>query len=143
MASPSSTTRRAAIFTHARRRPEMRSSSTGHRMDDRERIAAVERLIVLADPLPVCRERIAGCAWDYHGVPALLTRADITRVLRRYLADELTAADVEGWADAVEFRDDIEYDAPDLDEISDLLAILSNPAINGLLTKAAARAMLG
>lgn len=112
-------------------------------MDDRERIAAVERLIALADPLPVCRARIAGCAWDYHGVPALLTRADIIRILRRYLADELTAADVEGWADAVECRDDIEYDAPDLDEISDLLTILSNPAINGPLTKAAAREMLG
>jgi hypothetical protein len=61
-------------------------------------------------------------------------------VLRRYRNSELTSSDVELWANAIEGRDDIEYD-PDTNA-GRLLHELANPVLTEPLTPARAAEML-
>lgn len=45
--------------------------------------------------------------WDSDVEIVLLARVNAVAVLQRYLRGELSAADLEGWADAVEGREDV------------------------------------
>jgi len=64
-----------------------------------------------------------------------LQTAHIRSVLQRYLRGDISAAEVEVWAEAVEGRDDIEYFGPHEDEIAEALFRLSTPQINTPLSK--------
>jgi hypothetical protein len=46
-------------------------------------------------------------SWDSDAEVARLTRVNAVAMLQRYLRGELSAADFEGWADAVESREDV------------------------------------
>lgn len=56
---------------------------------------------------------------------------ELTDVLDRFLRRELTAEELEGWANAVEGRDDIAFRPS---EIIDLMAELANPLLFAALT---------
>jgi len=59
-----------------------------------------------------------------------LRLGDVVRVLRRFGQGVLSAGDVEAWADALEMREDVDYDS----DVGESLFILSTPSINGELT---------
>lgn len=77
---------------------------------------------------------LASFGWDSETPAVLLSRSDAAAVLRRYVNGERTAAEVCEWADALESREDIEYDPTAGDSIGDLLFELANPEINRPLT---------
>jgi hypothetical protein len=85
-------------------------------------------------------ERIAAVEdyeWDeYDLVPLRL--ADVVRVLRRFLQGTLSACDVEAWADALEMREDVDYDS----DVGESLFILATPSINGELTTDLAESLI-
>ena len=73
--------------------------------------------------------------------PVTLTCASVGSVLDRYLGGELTASDLERWADALEGRDDVEYHLGREVVVADVLFRLSSPAINEPLSMAVVRAL--
>jgi len=95
---------------------------------------AVQSLVRLDQPLPLLKEALAQFPWDWEE-PALATLGGpaVASILRRYERGELTAEQVEAWANLVEVRDDIEFDASATDAIS----YLANPLINGRLAEVA------
>jgi hypothetical protein len=64
--------------------------------------------------------------WDANDELVLLTSADATRILERYFGGELTAKQVEHWAELVELRDDVGYEARWSDELRRLVFLLAN-----------------
>lgn len=59
----------------------------------------------------------------------VLTAAHARSVLERFLAEELTASEVELWADGLEIRADIEPESRFAEELTQLLFELSTPEL--------------
>ena len=64
---------------------------------------------------------------------------NIASIASRYIAGELSASEVEEWADLIECRDDVGFGSDDLKETVHRLA---NQAIDGALTRAMAKAIV-
>jgi hypothetical protein len=72
--------------------------------------------------------------WDSDEEIVILTAADAVRLLERYLGGELTARQVEHWAELLEMRDDIGFEERWAAELRRLLFLLANPEINETIT---------
>ena len=68
-----------------------------------------------------------------------LTADDAVAVLERYLAGELSGRQVQHWAELLEMRTDLGYDARHDDELRRLLFLLANPEVNESLSPSLAR----
>jgi len=101
-------------------------------MDRREAVSAlVDWRGHLPDLIVVARE------FPYDSeVPIVTLQAHhIRNALERYIRGEVSASELEAWAENVEGRDDIEYFPDHEDEISDALFNLSTPEINAPISK--------
>jgi hypothetical protein len=75
--------------------------------ETRRRRDALIDLIELRSSLDAAIAAVRGLPWDSDVDLVFLTRANVDVLLQRYLRGELSAADLERWADAVESREDI------------------------------------
>jgi hypothetical protein len=99
-------------------------------MNDMTREQAVQSLVRLDRPLPLLKDALAGYPWDWEAPPLrTLDGQAVAAILRRYETGELSAEQVEAWANLIEVRDDIELDAT----AADAIFCLANPLINGPL----------
>lgn len=97
-------------------------------------VAILRHLLAFDLPIDVLTPAVGRLAWDVEEPLVTLTRAEIDAVLRRYAAGELSAAEVETWADLIECREDIAFDPDDADPVNDLIHELANPLLAGPLT---------
>lgn len=104
-----------------------------------DRAKSVVDLVELRVPLDEAIRGLREWPWDSDVPLAVLTAADVRRVLETYRADGFDASDVERWADAVEAREDIEIEGNGLGEI---VFELANPALGRTLTKERAEELL-
>ena len=103
--------------------------------------AAVERTM----PASEARESLAAYPHDYLGVPYLLRTEHIGAALRSFLTGEMTAQELQEWAELLEFRDDIEIAGEaeaETDLIFNILMLLANPELDGRSPFEAAGQML-
>jgi hypothetical protein len=68
--------------------------------------------------------------WDADPV-VTLTRRHIISVIERFMTGKMDATAVEGWANLVEARDDIEFESPDQEIIAAVIFELANPVLHG------------
>ncbi|MFB9978314.1 hypothetical protein ACFSQQ_17255 [Mesorhizobium kowhaii] len=92
-------------------------------------------LITCGKPIDVLAAIVSDLGWSETPV-VVLTTDHILSVLRRFQAGELTAADVEAWADLIECREDIDYQPERDEEILEAIYVLANPVLNGSLDEA-------
>ncbi|HTZ43210.1 MAG TPA: hypothetical protein VMB79_05055 [Jatrophihabitans sp.] len=76
-------------------------------ISDRRRRHTLLDLIALRVPLSEAIAAVRRLPWDSDADLVRLTRTHVTVLLMRYLAQELTAGDLEAWANAIEAREDI------------------------------------
>ncbi len=98
-------------------------------MEDRREI--LQRLIDYSLPLAELSNELSSLKWDYEGSSVMLSAYQLSKVLRRFLAGELSEVDVERWADLIECRDGINYDT---ELTKETIHDLSKPSLNGPLT---------
>lgn len=91
----------------------------------------LQDLVELNRPVPNLRKVVLAQPYDYEGDPIVLQKKHIANVLQRFVDGELSASDLETWADLVEGRSGIEYEASVEDELSEALFQLSTPDITG------------
>ena len=72
--------------------------------------------------------------WGASGELVVLTAVDAIRLLERFLRGELTARQVEHWAELLEMRDDVAYEERWSNELRQLLFVLANPEVNETIT---------
>jgi hypothetical protein len=79
---------------------------------------------------------LSALGWDSDEELVILDAAHISTVLNRLLAGEISVADVEDWANAIECREDIGLlqGSP----VADALDELANPVLTRPLTRASA-----
>jgi hypothetical protein len=111
-------------------------------LQPRDRSKLVSRLVEGRFPMESLCQELSDYPWDAEEPLVLLKRAHISAILQRYLDRELTAAQVEAWANAVELRDDIGFPDQDSSDLQHLIFVLANPAVNGDLTFESASTLL-
>lgn len=99
----------------------------------------LQDLIAVRGPISDLANQINEFPWDCDSELATVQAADLTSALRRFLRGELTARDIEAWADLIECRDDVAYASPDLQEVVHALA---TPEISEPLTHDLARRII-
>lgn len=103
-------------------------------MTDPSREQLLRLLIAGSAPSRDVARRLAAFGWDSDRELVVLTRDDAVSLLERYLRGELDAASVEEWAEVIEGRDDVGYQAGSEDLLATLVFELANPDISGPLT---------
>jgi hypothetical protein len=104
----------------------------------------LETLLRFRDPkaLKQIMTALREYGWDSEETLVNLTSDAIISILERYLQSELTAQEVEDWANAVEMRDDIEFGIDDDEVIMNAVGELANPVLTEPLTPESAMALI-
>jgi hypothetical protein len=99
-----------------------------------DRHQALVDLIDLRKPIDAAIRTLAAHPWGT-APEVVFGGQQITRALEMFLAGEVNPRDLEQWADAIEGRDDIEYEPSRSPEVAEFLFDISTPQINGALTQ--------
>lgn len=99
-------------------------------MDRQSALAALVRLDGSADTLA---RRLEQWLWDSEPL-IKLTRQHVISALQRYQSGDLSALVLEAWANAIEGRDDIEFEDA---KVGEAVHEIANPVLQGALTEVA------
>ncbi len=97
------------------------------------RQAVLSSLIRFNEPVTRLKVALESFPWDVDHPIITLTREDIAAILRRFTFGEFGADALEGWANLVEGREDIEFESGHAEVISDAIFQLANPILCGPL----------
>jgi len=99
-----------------------------------DRASLLRRVVRYELPIEDTLAMLRAYGWDSDAELVALTAADAIRLLERYLGGELTARQVEHWAELLEMRDDIGYEERSSAELRRLIFLLANPEVNETIT---------
>ncbi|WP_428661345.1 hypothetical protein [Runella sp.] len=89
-------------------------------------------LVFLRSNLFELQNELSEYPWDI-GEPSLtINKLDFSNVLKRCIRGEVNFEDIVNWANAIECRDDLDFE---VEEIQEIVFELANPEINGEITK--------
>ncbi|MFL5560827.1 MAG: hypothetical protein ACJ79K_05050 [Gemmatimonadaceae bacterium] len=100
----------------------------------RNRAAVLEDLIAWNQPLAALAAELAEHDWDSTEELVTLRNSHVRDVLIRYTRGEVTAPDVEQWANLLEGRDDIAFSGGRQGKLGEIVHALANPELEGDLT---------
>jgi hypothetical protein len=106
-----------------------------------KRIDALQALVRFDKPLGEVFETLSQYPWDGEEL-VVLSCAHVASVLNRFMNGTISAADVENWADAIEGRDDIGFDAESRDLLKDAIWELANPILTNELSRDSAKVLI-
>jgi len=96
----------------------------------------LQEVLDLVRPISEIGSDLAAFPWDCDAPLVKLDQSHIASVLTRFLSCQLSASEVEEWADAIECRDDIGLDPDSAAGIA--LNELANPLLTEPLTRQSA-----
>src|SRR5256885_11135923 len=105
-----------------------------------DRRTAVLDLVELRRPVADAVNAVRTFPWDAEEELATLGPGQLGHVLDLFLAGNLSAQELEDWANAVEGRDDIAFEPR---EVVDFLSELANPLLHKALTVESVRDLRG
>ena len=105
---------------------------------NRDRQAILVDLIQGTRPTAELLAELREYGWDSPSALVILTRRHLLSVLRRYLTGKLSSDGCREWAEAVFGRDDIGLEAGWEERLKRVLFEVSEPEINGPMTRARA-----
>lgn len=68
-------------------------------------------------------------SWDAEAALIILSRNHLIQLLERYLRGDFANSDVEVWANAIEGREDIDYESGHEDALQEIIHTLANPIL--------------
>ncbi len=110
--------------------------NTGNRIVENhgDRRELVESLVRYDLPIEPVLERLAAFGWDADAPLVQIRVDDVLAILNRYLAGELSADQIEDWANHLEVRDDVGMDPPHEEVLREIIFRLANPYLNHEIT---------
>lgn len=105
-------------------------------MNDRKQI--LEQLLQMDGALSYVIESLKRFSWDSEPV-AILTKQHIIHVLELFLGGTLSTTQVEDWANVIEGREDIGYEAIAHKQLIDVIHQLANPLLTRQLNEGSAK----
>jgi hypothetical protein len=106
------------------------------------RLGLVEDLLKNSKPLHKIVAQLATLSWDYEGDCVTLKRMHVFSILERYRLNQLSAEEVEYWANQIESREDIVFEEGWEQEIGDVIYQLANPELTRHLNQEQLQSML-
>jgi len=107
-------------------------------MDSRE--SNLQELLQFARPIDELTRTLSAYGWDFSEPLVALSPMHLSSVLKRYLAGELSGAQIEQWANAIEGREDVQYLPSSLTGLA--LHELANPLLTCPLTRQSATTLV-
>ncbi len=87
----------------------------------------LSRLVRYQLPLGDTVAQLRAFGWNSEEVLVVLTVGDVVQLLTRYVAGELSAKQVEHWAELLEMRSDLGYETDSAAQLRAVLSGLANP----------------
>ena len=107
-------------------------------MTRNERAETLRDLILLRAPVVETAARLSSFSWDSEEELVMFTRGDTQRILDAYLSGVMQESEVQDWANVLEARDDIGFEAGSEDILKEFIFRLANPEIKQPLNHEAA-----
>lgn len=104
-----------------------------------DRYVVLQALVSFARSISELRGLLGSIEWDFDGCPLVMNRGHFRKVLERYLNGDLSSQDVEDWANLVEGREDIAFEAGDAQLLHEIVYELANPELTEHLSNQRAR----
>ena len=98
----------------------------------RNRAKILKELALLQSDVKILKEELSQYPWDTEKPLFKINTADFSMVLKRSIINEINFETLTNWANAIECRDDLEFENEKMQEI---IFELANPEINGEITK--------
>jgi hypothetical protein len=99
-----------------------------------ERSILLNQLIARERPLAGLLRDLASFGWDLEERLAILTREDVSRILSGFLTHDISAKDVEEWANALEIREDVGLEHGYAELLKEVIFELANPLLTDPIT---------
>lgn len=111
-------------------------------MPPRNRKELVAALVAYEIPIEPVAAALAQLPWDSAEL-VQIGREQVAAILDRYLRHDLRPDQVVDWANRIEGRDDIGFVPHDAELLKDVIFMLANPDINGVISQDLARRVRG
>ena len=105
------------------------------------RMSLVRTLVEYHLPIDFTLAELAKLPWDVHTPLLRMARLDVQNILHRFIAHELSASQVEDWANLVECRDDIDLSG-ETGVVTEIISRLANPYLHKPISIALATEIL-
>jgi hypothetical protein len=100
--------------------------------------SVLNNLINFSKPIKQIKADLKDLDWDGDG-EVLLNRKMIAKVLDRFILKEIDSGELDEWANAIECREDIDYEESHFDEIKQVIFEIANQSIEGVFDTAKAK----
>ena len=108
-----------------------------------DHFSILKDLVSFSKPINELSNMLSQLDWDYEGQPFIVNASEIKSALKRFLAGECTAQELEDWANLVECREDLEFEEKQFEAIENVIDCLANPVLQGEITPASCEDLLG
>jgi hypothetical protein len=98
------------------------------------RIEALQDLVALRIPVREAERAVLEFPWDSEHELVQLTATTALNILHRFIEGELSAGEIQEWADALEVRDDVGLEPACEVTLRELLFTLATPELSEPLT---------
>ena len=95
-----------------------------------DRSALIKEIAQLGSNFCEYKREIQKYPWDCDVELYFLTKIDLLSIFTRFKSGELLNDDIENWANFLECRDDLGYEAEHEDDLREMVFLLANPEIN-------------
>ncbi len=93
-------------------------------------------------PIELIREELSRFPWDSDSDLVILKRTHLKSMLGNYIADHMTVADIAAWAEAIEGRDDVGFEAEHEELLKTILFELSTQELGRPLSRSHAERLI-
>lgn len=108
-----------------------------------DRLVVLKDLIAFNKSAAALADDLSRFDWDYEGQPLVVSALQVEGVLRRFMAGERSAKELEDWANLIECREDLEFEESKRDLIENVIHRIANPVLEGEITPALCEMLLG
>lgn len=89
-------------------------------------------LVLIKADLSELQNELSHCSWDIQEPILIVSKQDFTNIFKKCINNEISFETLVSWANAIECRDDLDFE---VEEMQEIVFELANPEINGEIRK--------
>ncbi|WP_409523498.1 hypothetical protein [Nitrincola sp. MINF-07-Sa-05] len=103
------------------------------------RVKVLTDLLEFSKPIGMLSDNLSTLDWDYEGAPLIIYSSQVKNVIERFFSGEITAKELEEWANLIECREDLDFEDEKREELENVINCLANPALEGEISDASCK----
>jgi len=102
------------------------------------RLEILKALVEFSEPVQVIKQKLSALPWDAEDT-LIVTRSAVSGVIKRYVSGEISESELILWADAIEVRDDLDYEHGYDEMLKKFFIETANPDLFGTIDSVKAK----